>query len=302
LKKRTAKSTPPATRLAIQIASRILEHLRVNGFQKGQHLPSQTLAATFRVSRAPVNAAFKLLEELGVVRAEVNRGYFLAIDTGQLARVELPQEEEDTEDDFYFELAADRLSGKLPARVTENELMRQYSMSRSRLVKTLTHIAQEGWIERLPGHGWEFRTTLASRESYEAGYRFRATIEAAAVLEPGYHVDAAAFQEIRRQQQSLLQGGLLRVSRVKLFAINTDFHETIVRCCGNEFYLDALRRVNRLRRLIEYRVTVDRSRLPGQCQEHIEILDLLEAGKFSTAATYLRRHIEGARSIKAGKV
>jgi len=67
----------------------------------------------------------------------------------------------------------------------------------------------------------------------------------------------------------------------------------------NEFFLDAIKRVNRLRRLIEYRVTLDRSRLTRQCHEHLEILDLLEAGKVAEASAYLRRHIEGANSLKS---
>jgi DNA-binding GntR family transcriptional regulator len=76
-----------------------------------------------------------------------------------------------------------------------------------------------------------------------------------------------------------------------------------VACSGNEFFLDSIKRVNRLRRLIEYRVTtLDRSRLTRQCREHLEILDLLEAGKNQEASAYLRRHIEGASSLKSPSV
>ena len=121
---------------------------------------------------------------MGVVRFEAHRGYFLATDAEDLTALKLLVNEEGDEDESYFELAEDRLAGKLPQQVTENELMRRYKLPRGRLVKILNRIAQEGWIERLPGHGWEFRQTLTSRHSYEAGYRFRATIESAAVLEP----------------------------------------------------------------------------------------------------------------------
>jgi DNA-binding GntR family transcriptional regulator len=177
--------------------------------------------------------------------------------------------------------------------------MRLYRLPRSRLVRILSKIAQEGWIERLPGHGWEFRPTLTDRKSYEAGYRFRASIESAAVLEPGFRIDRDAFRAAREQQQALLEADLKKLSRARLFRINTELHETIVACSGNEFFLDALKRVNRLRRLIEYRVTVDRSRLNRQCREHLKILDLLEAGNVTAASAFLREHIEGANTLKS---
>jgi DNA-binding GntR family transcriptional regulator len=288
--------------LTAQLASQILDHIRSNDLPRGQHLPSQALADTFRVSRAPVNSAFKFLENMGVVRFEANRGYFLATDAKDLSGLKLLVNDEGDEDDSYFEIAEDRLAGKLSQQVTENELMRRYDLPRSRLVKILNRIAQEGWIERLPGHGWEFRQTLTSRHSYEAGYRFRATIETAALLEPTYQVEREAFQRAREQQQAILEGGLQRLSRAHLFKINSELHETLVACSGNEFFLDSLKRVNRLRRLIEYRVTLDRSRLTRQCREHLEILDLLEAGKNQEAAAFLRRHIEGASSLKSPSV
>jgi DNA-binding GntR family transcriptional regulator len=290
------------TTLTAQLAAQILDHIRSNELPRGQHLPSQALADTFRVSRAPVNSAFKFLENMGVVRFEANRGYFLATDAKDLSSLKLLVNEDGEEDNSYFEIADDRLAGKLPQQVTENELMRRYDLPRGRLLKILNRIAQEGWIERLPGHGWEFRQTLMSRHSYEAGYRFRATIEAAAVLEPTYKVDKEAFQKAREHQHAILDGGLQRLSRAQLFKINSELHETLVASSGNEFFLDSLKRVNRLRRLIEYRVTLDRTRLTRQCREHLEILDLLESGRNQEASAYLRRHIEGASSLKSPAV
>jgi DNA-binding GntR family transcriptional regulator len=291
--------TMPRSSLTAQLASQILDHIRTNDLARGQHLPSQAMADSFRVSRAPINSAFKFLQNMGVVRFESNRGYYLATDAKDLQALKLLVNEEGDDDDAYFEIAEDRLSGKLPAQVTESELMRLYRLPRSRVLRILSKIAQEGWIERLPGHGWEFRPTLTDRRSYEAGYRFRATIESAAVLEPNYKVDRQAFRKAREEQQALLEADLQKLSRARLFKVNTELHETLVACSGNEFFVDALKRVNRLRRLIEYRVTVDRSRLNRQCREHLKILDLLEQGDFAAASTFLRQHIEGANSVKS---
>ena len=285
--------------LTAQLAAQILDHIRTNDLPRGQHLPSQALADACRVSRAPITSAFKFLENMGVVRFESNRGYFLATDAKDLTALKLLVNEDGEEDDSYFEIAEDRLGGKLPAQVTESELMRLYRLPRGRLLKILHKIAQEGWIERLPGHGWEFRPMLTDRSSYEAGYRFRATIESGAVLDPNFKIDREAFRLAREQQQLLLDEDLRKISRARLFRINSELHEMIVACSGNEFYVEALRRVNRLRRLIEYRLTVDRSRIHRQCKEHLKLLDLLEGGDLQKASAFLRRHIEGASSLKS---
>src|SRR5262245_15658458 len=192
---------PKPSSLARQIASRILDHIREQDWQRGHHLPAQALADACQVSRAPVSSALKVLEDMGVVQAERNRGYFLARDASQLGRASVESGPEEDEDALYFEIAEDRMRGKLPAEVTENEPIRRYDGPRGRLLKTLHRMSREGWLSRLPGHGWEFRPALTSRASYEAGYRFRAAMEAAAVLEPTFAVDARAFAEARRQQQ-----------------------------------------------------------------------------------------------------
>jgi DNA-binding GntR family transcriptional regulator len=287
-------------RLQAQLSGQILAHIRERRLARGQHLPEQALADLFRVSRAPVRAALKALEEGGVVRLERNRGFFLEkgaeeLENGGEGAGAVPDE---AEDEPYLAIASDRLEGKLPERVTENELIRRYRLTRPQAVKIMARIAQEGWAERLLGHGWAFTPILTSREAYDQGYRFRAAIESAALLEPGYQTDQAGLAELRAEQRALLDGDLKHLPRARLFAANSGFHERLMEWSGNPFFVDALRRVNQVRRLIEYRLTVDRSRLERQCREHIELLDIIESGDLVTASAYLRVHIGTARRIK----
>ena len=69
------------------------------------------------------------------------------------------------------------------------------------------------------------------------------------------------------------------------------FHETIVAASNNPFYLDALRRINNIRRLLAYRSFSTRDRYYGQARDHLEILDLLENGRQVEAAERLRKHL-----------
>lgn len=285
--------------LSPQICVKIIDFVRANGMRKGEHLPLQMLADTFRVSRAPIMSALRVLEERGVVRAKLNRGYFLIVDGDQIDFTNTAQVEGSGADEaVYFKIAEDRLAGVLPERLSENELMRLYELPRTKLLKILHRISEEGWIERLPGNGWSFRPALTSRKSYEEGYVFRAVIEQQAMLLTSFKPDPGGFTKAREMQNALGNGGYEHWSRAEIFKANNDFHEMLVACSGNEFFLDSIKRINRLRRLVEYHVTIDRSRLPRQTTEHLHILDLLESDRRTEAAAFLYTHIMGAGRIK----
>lgn len=283
--------------LAPMIMNRILDHARAERMSRGQHLPAQLLADAFRVSRAPVIGALRQLEGIGLVRSEANRGFFLALDAANLPTL---GPEVEAEDDIYFRIAGDRLAGRLPDRMSANEFMRDYGLPRGPMLRLLGQIEDEGWIERLPGNGWQFRETLTSGKAYADAYAFRAAIEREALLLPTFRVRADAFAQARAAQQALL-ASYDRESRAAIFARNADFHEMLMHCADNAYFLDAVRRLNRIRRLIEYRITADRSRLPQQCREHLQILDLIEAGDMPAASEFLFRHISAAGVAKAAQ-
>jgi DNA-binding GntR family transcriptional regulator len=285
--------------LTPQITENIIEYAKANGMGEGDRLPLQMLADAFRVSRAPIMGALKHLEAQGIVRSEPNRGFFLAVDAQVMdAYKPIGSGDADGNEDVYFRMADDRLSGALPDKVSENELMRMYDLPRTRLLKILHRIADEGWIERLPGNGWAFTQALTSRKSYEDGYAFRAVIEQQAMLLPTFEPNPEGFKRARETQSNLRDGGYEAWSRAEIFRANNEFHEMLVACSQNEFFLDAIRRINRLRRLIEYRITIDRTRLPRQTNEHLHILDLIEDGRRNEAAAFLYTHILGAGRIK----
>ena len=68
---------------------------------------------------------------------------------------------------------------------------------------------------------------------------------------------------------------------------------------GNRFLAQTIARLNQLRRLIEYRQTLDRSRVYRQTGEHLAIIKVLKAGKRDVAAQLMRRHLGGAQREKA---
>jgi DNA-binding GntR family transcriptional regulator len=285
---------PEVTSLAAQLASQIVEHLRSTECRVGDHLTEQDFATAFRVSRTPVREAFRILESMSVVEKRPNRGYFLLREAGALESQEL-QTMGEQEDATYMQIVEDRFAGDLPDRFTENQFIRRYGISRSHLIKLLVKMQHEGWVDRLPGHGWEFEPALTSAEVYDQAYRFRLLIEPSALLQPGYSIAQETITSLREQQQAMLDGGILSYGRSKTFATYTNFHETIIAGARNLFFSEALKRINRLRSLIEFRIPVDRIQ---QCKEHLELLDLIEEGDFAQASRFLHQHIVTARALK----
>ena len=286
---------PEVTSLAAQLASQIVEQLRTNKRQAGDHLAEQDFANVFRVSRTPVREAFRILESMSVLEKRPNRGYFLVRQADGLESQNLLVAGEE-EDGVYMQIVEDRLAGRVPDRFTENQFIRRYGISRNHLVKLLLRMQHEGWLTRLPGHGWEFQPTLNSPEIYDHGYRFRLLVEPAAVLEPGYSITPDTIALLRDQQQAMLDGGILSYSRSQAYSTCANFHETIVAGAPNPFFVDTIRRINRLRSLVEYRIPVDRIQ---HCKEHLALLDILEEGDFAQASRFLHNHIECARLQKA---
>ena len=85
------------------------------------------------------------------------------------------------------------------------------------------------------------------------------------------------------------------MTAIELFESNSRFHETLAGWSGNAFIVHAVRRVNLLRRLVDYKLATNRAPRATQAAEHLGILDAIEAGDALRAASLMREHLEGAR-------
>ncbi|WP_345791085.1 GntR family transcriptional regulator [Ensifer adhaerens] len=199
----------------------------------------------------------------------------------------------------YQRLAEDWLTDKIPAEVTEQMLRERYDLTKAQLNDILLRAAREGWAERKQGYGWRFLPVAKTAEAFEQIYRFRMLIEPAAMLEPEFRLDRTIIDEQRRIQMRMLDTDIERLPAERLLHNGALFHEELIKMSNNPFFHLSLVRVNRMRRLLEYRSRVDRSRTVRQCQEHLAILDLLQQGEIVEASFAMRRHLGGALSKKS---
>ncbi len=279
-----------------QLAISIIERVRSQDRPAGSHLAEQELADAFHVSRGPVHESLMVLERKGIVVFHPNRGFFLTRSAAEIRTSDI-EVQVSTEEEMYYRFAEDRILGKLHGHVSEAELMARYGISRMRLMKILMRMSQEGWVERRHGHGWNFLPVLDTMEALDKSYRFRILVEPAALLEPSYQVDPVVFAQLRKEHEALLAGSIDERMSFRIFETGVRFHEQIVSCSGNPYFLDAIRHMNRLRRLIEYRMPVDPIRL-DRFREHLEIITLLEKGDHAAASALLRDHLNRSRLKK----
>ncbi len=287
------------SKLADQLASSIEGLIAVGELNHGDTLAERALAERLDVSRSPIRQALKLLEEKGVVVTREDGGYTVANNPKLPALDILTTSSVDEIEPIYLKIAEDRLEGRLPDKITESDLMRRFALTKAQLSAILQRIVHEGWIERLPGHGWRFLPILTSPETYDQGYRFRILIESAAMKEPGFKVDEVALKRCLAEQQELIDGAVEWASPAQLFDANARLHETIAGFSGNVFIVESLKRINRLRRLMEYKKVVDRQAAARRCKEHKVLIELLLSGQREAAADFIRLHLRDAAREKS---
>jgi DNA-binding GntR family transcriptional regulator len=295
---RAAKAKGP-TNLQRQLASQILRYVRHNNLPPGAPLPEVRLADEFKVSRTPVRAALEHLAAQGVVDSTSQRGYAVGKTPDQTAAA--PADADASDDDaLYMRITTDYMEDRLDAQFTEADLMRRYEVRHGLLNRVLQRMATDLVIERNPGHGWRFAPVFKSDEAEAGSFRFRAIIEPAALLEPGYKLDRARAQRVRREHDAVIATPLKKLSRIRFFHfydMNAEFHELLAAGSGNAFLLQAVQQQNRLRRLLIYRWTYPLERIVESCTEHLELLSAVEKGEMEWASTLMRRHLELASRI-----
>jgi DNA-binding GntR family transcriptional regulator len=271
------------------LAHRIEQHIQSRGLATGNHLSAQQLADLFGASRTPVNHALRLLVERGVLSHEPRRGYFVSVPQQRSAPAI------DDVEATYRAIARDRLSGALPTEVNETLLRQRYDLTKSQLQTLLSRVMQEGWIERRAGYGWAFTEMLTTPTALAETFRLRFVLEPASLLEPGYRLDPVLAAECRKHELSMLDGELATLPVDVLFDQRARFHETIVAGSNNRYFVDTIKRVNRIRRLLSYEGMTERDRYRKQSLEHLAILDLIESNRREDAADALRRHLEAVQ-------
>ena len=278
-----------ANQLALELGDKIVRYCVANELERGERLTERKLGSEFNVSRSPIRAALKVLEARNII-TRAGAGYALALGHSELGRVRLDVPAPASEE-LYIQILRDRFAGKLPEHVSEADLLRDYGVTRGVLMKALMRLNQEGYVSRSPARGWTFISVLNSVDTYRASYEFRLAIEPAALASPNYRIDRDRVQGLLDRHLELVRRGAASVGADQWFALDAELHEMLVEFSGNEFFIQAMRGQNQLRRVVEIESFYAEERVRESFEEHIAILEALLKGDQAWAATLLSRHL-----------
>lgn len=284
--------------LVQRIAGHIRQRIQAGDLPAGAHLSAQKVADEFEVSRSPARDALLALAREGYLEQLAQRGFFVL---ERPADVSPPNDEVQSleEPEAYYRLSEDWLTDRIPEEVTEQFLRDRYALTRAQVIDILNRAAKVGWAEPKPGYGWRFLNVAKTPETLEQIYRVRSLIEPAALLEPGYRRDPEVLRRLKREQQDMLDGAIATQPADVLLRSGIRFHEELIKLSGNPLHLMILKQMNNMRRLLEYRSMIDRNRLYKQCAEHIQMIELVEAGNNAEAAELMKRHLSGSFARKS---
>lgn len=282
--------------LVQRIMSDLLQRIQRAEIAVGSHMSAQTIADEFRVSRSPAREALVALADQGVLGQQPKRGFFVLAPQHLITPAPLSALEEP---EAYYLLSEDWLNDRIPQDVTEPFVRQRYGLSKAQASDILNRAASVGWVQPKPGYGWRFSEVAKTRQALDQIYNLRLLIEPAGLLEPTFQSDAQRLQKLRSEQKQLLSEGIQTLPADALLRTGMRFHEELMKMSGNSMYHLVLVQMNNMRRLIEYRAMVDRKRYYQQCEEHLQIIALVEQGDNQAASELMKRHLTGSLARKS---
>lgn len=278
----------------ITLAKQVLSILLERGMGVGDHLPEHAMSEACGVSRTPMRAAFKILEENGFLDHRAEEGYFLAAsDPQKIADAMLDLES--MNDSLAARILADRANRRIGDAHSVSSLVRRYEQPRSVVLNALKILEKDGIVVHLPGQTWMFQPTLDSPQAVDESYAMRLTLEPQAILAPGFALDSKHARMLRKQMDDLIHRGDGRITSQAFARLDIDFHGFIAECSGNRFLRGTLVAHNRLRRATQKDTSAPGFRLRQAIEEHLGILDSLERNEFELAADQMVLHLRQSR-------
>jgi DNA-binding GntR family transcriptional regulator len=191
----------------------------------------------------------------------------------------------------YQQLLEAILSGALPSGEELNEvaLARQLQVSRTPVHEALRRLTADGLTEALPNG--KSRVVTFNQDSVVALYEMRKILEGAAAALSACRIDENRRAALRQEADVLNRAPMDEAWPARAISFDLHFHDVVAESSGNEF----LRKdILRHRWLVQgfCRITGTPANLRAAFDEHLRILEALEARDAETAREMMIVHIE----------
>jgi len=193
----------------------------------------------------------------------------------------------------YRELKTAITSGLLKpgSLLIQEELCRQFRVSRTPIRDALTHLQAEGLVVALPNKGVVVRE-LSAKDVYDL-YEVRLLLESAAARAAAGKANQEELKAILAEVLPLTQRRNLSFEWVR--KTGSKLHRLIVAFSGNRIMRDILDRIGALIDLSRIPFRESSDRLEQINREHIEMIQALLKGDGELAADLMRTHLSLSR-------
>lgn len=303
--RRLSGTAPRLYELAVdRVADRVLQGLLPEGAQ----ITESMLAEQFGISRAPARRALEELARRGLVERSRGRGYRVlpcegapapapSAPPGPVALTSLP-----TWERIYGEVE-DEIVARISFgdwRINEVQLARHYHVSRTVARDVVGRLQQRGLLRKDESSRW-VAPALSHRRIDEL-YELREILEPVALAKAAPNLPPGLLKAMRARIAEALPGTL--DNGATLDRLEEEMHVGLLGYCGNQALMQAIVQPQSL--LVAHRFLYRWTpRMFGDepfLAEHVEILDLLEAGRAKAAAVALEVHLRVARARATARV
>ncbi len=179
-------------------------------------------------------------------------------------------------------------------RLTEEELCREFGVSRSPVREALRVLATNGFVRHMPNRGYAVKQ-VNIRELEEL-YELRLALELHVVEELARRGVVESELEALRREWLEVNNGPQRPGE-ELASLDSRFHESLSAMLGNDTILTQLRAINE--RLFVFRmIDFDKDRrVDSTCDQHLMVLERIGARDPAGAREAMRQNIDEARTI-----
>ncbi|BCP56096.1 GntR family transcriptional regulator [Kaistia sp. 32K] len=302
-----SRPAPPGRR-SDTVYAVVRDHITQGILEPGLVLTESAVSRAFKVSRSPAAAALARLAEERLISEFGGRGYLVGARTNVPVRRDLAEaglnlttaplddlQQRGWRDRLYplveREIAASMAFG--PFRIVGTSLAEAFGVSRTVAHEILTRLERVGLVSQASnGHWYVPQLTVRDVEEH---YEIRYLLEPPALVEGVKHLAPGQVSTRLQRARALLERGTV-LSEAEISLLENDLHRDIVLACAN----------TQLRRMIE------RSQLPliathltferylnseeilVAVEQHIRILEPLDAGDASAAVAAMQAHLKSA--------
>ena len=192
------------------------------------------------------------------------------------------------------------LSGQIEADavLSENELARRLSISRSPLREAIRKLQDEGLLAASGPRGFGIPPISLDLIDQVYGVRLALETEAAAHAKSIPAADLSRMRSFMEEIRPEVMAG-----RPQRFTdVDFAFHDLFVRNCGNPLLISYIERLRgNIQRILVYSGQLEDHSIRS-FEEHMEILEAMEAQDPARIEKTVRRHIEGVRDRLHGSL